>query len=100
MAAYFVALGRIDDPERFGKYMEGVVPTLGPYGGKPLAVEDHAETLEGNAPYPRVVLLEFPDMEAIKTWHASSEYQAVAEHRLASSEHVFYALPEFVPPAD
>lgn len=98
MAAYFVALGRIDDQERFSKYLEGVVPTLEAYGGRLLALEDPAEVLEGDASLPRVVLLEFPNKEAIRAWQGSREYQAIAEHRRASSEHVFYAVDEFVPP--
>lgn len=99
MAAYLVALGRINDQERFGKYLEGVVPTLEPYRGALLGVEDPAEVLEGDPPYPRVVLLQFPSKDDARGWKSSAEYKAVAEHRLASSDHVFYLVDEFVPPS-
>ena len=100
MAAYMIAVGRIDDQERFAKYLEGVVPTLGPHGGKPLALEDPAEVLEGDARFPRLVLLEFPSIDDVRNWYNSPEYKAVKEHRLASSEHVLYAVSEFVPPTE
>ncbi len=45
MAAYFVAIGRIDDQERFARYLEAVGPTLAPHGGTLLAVEDPAGRL-------------------------------------------------------
>ena len=100
MAAYMIALGRIDDQERFVKYLEGVVPTLDPHGGKLLALEDPAEVLEGDAPFPRLVLVEFPSVDDARNWYNSPKYTAVKEHRLASSEHVIYAVSEFVPPTE
>ncbi len=99
MAAYLVAIGRIDDQERFARYLEAVGPTLAPHGGTLLAIEDPADVLEGTAPYPRVVVLEFPTKAAAREWHASREYRAAAEDRLASSAHVLYLVDGFTPPA-
>ncbi len=98
MAAYMIGLGRIDDQERFAQYLEGVVPTILAFGGRPLVVEDPAEVLEGNPPFPRVVVLEFPTIDDARNWYNSPEYTAIKEHRLASSEHVLYAASEFAPP--
>lgn len=100
MAAYFVGLGRIDDPERFGKYLEAVPATVMNFGGEVLAVDDPAEVLEGDASFPRVVLLRFPSKEDARAWKNSPEYQAIVEHRLASSEHVLYLVDEFVMPTE
>lgn len=47
---------------------------------KPLAAYGKMLTLEGEAP-DGIVLLQFPDMEAAKTWYYSPSYQAAAEHR-------------------
>ena len=94
-----VALGRIDDQERFGQYLAGVIPTLEAHGGVPLGMDDPAAVLEGAAPYPRVVLLKFPTPEAARAWYDSADYQAVAEHRHASSDHVLYLVNELVPPS-
>jgi uncharacterized protein (DUF1330 family) len=64
-----------------------------------LGVEDPAEVMEGDPPFPRVVLLQFPSKEDARAWKNSSDYKAVAEHRLASSDHVFYLIDEFTPPS-
>ena len=98
MSAYLVVIGRIHDQDRFAKYLESVGPTLEPYSGQLLGVEDPAEVLEGDPPFPRVVLVKFPSKEDARNWKNSPEYQAAAEHRLASSEHVFYLIDEFVMP--
>ena len=100
MAAYMIGFGRIDDPERFGKYLEAVPATVMSFGGEVLGIEDPAEVLEGTAPYPRVVLLRFPSKEDARAWKSSPEYQDIVEHRLASSEHVLYLVDEFVMPTD
>ena len=98
MAAYVVVLGRIDDQTEFAKYLDGVAPTLAPHQGQLLAVEDPAELLEGEPPFPRVVLLQFPSKDAAHRWYTSAEYTAVAPHRHKSSAHVFYLIDQFVPP--
>ena len=98
MAGYMVGLGRIHDHERFAQYLEGVVPTVLAHGGEPLVVDDPAETLEGEASFPRLVVLRFPSKDAARAWHESPEYQEVAQHRLASSDHVLYVAEEFVMP--
>ena len=95
MAAYMVALGRIHDQERFAEYLEAVRPTLESYRGTLLGVEDPAEVLEGEPPYPRVVVVKFPSKDDARRWKNSAEYK-VSEHRLASSDHVLYLIDEFV----
>ena len=100
MAAYCVAIGNIHDQERFDLYMEAVGPTLIAHGGDLLGIEDPAEVMEGDAPFPRVVLVKFPDKEAARNWYASPEYQAIIEHRLAAADSVLYLLDEFVMPAE
>ena len=92
MAAYVIVLGRVHDMERFQQYLAVVGPTTEAFGGKLLSVADPAEVLEGEAPYPRVVLMEFPSAEQAREWKKSTEYKAVAEHRLAASDNVFYLI--------
>ena len=92
MAAYVIVLGRVHDMERFQQYLAGVGPTTEAFGGKLLSVADPAEVLEGDAPYPRVVLIEFPSAEQAREWKKSPEYKAAAQHRHASSDNVFYLI--------
>ena len=41
----------------------------------------------------------FPSKDDARSWKNSADYKVVAEHRLASSDHVFYLIDEFVPPS-
>ena len=100
MAAYVIALGQIHDPERFDTYLEAAMPTLAPHAAEILSIEDSAEVLEGEAPFPRVVLLKFPSKQAALSWKNDPAYQAAAEHRLASSDFVYYLVDEFVPESE
>jgi uncharacterized protein (DUF1330 family) len=50
------------------------------------ASEDPCETLDGDPPYPRCVILEFPDAETARAWYNSPAYQAAAPHRFASTD--------------
>ena len=70
MSAYLVCLVRIDDPATYRKYTA-------------------VETLEGPPFDGRLVVLEVPSLQAVKTFHASPEYQAVMKFRHASSESRF-----------
>ena len=85
MPAYVVVEGRIHDRERFGKYVRGANPTVTVHGGKLLSIGDPAEVLEGEVDLPRLVIIEFPSLDAAKAWYESAEYRAVVEDRLASS---------------
>ena len=42
--------------------------------------------LEGNVPGARIVVTEFPDVEAAKRFYNSVEYQAAREKRLGAAE--------------
>jgi uncharacterized protein (DUF1330 family) len=55
------------------------------YSGKLLAVDEAPTVKEGDWPYTRTVLIEFPTAEAFDAWFNSQEYQALAKHRHAAS---------------
>lgn len=48
--------------------------------------------LEGDMPFPRVVVIEFPDIDSIKRWHASEEYAGPLAMRQASSDGVLIGV--------
>lgn len=90
MAAYVIVQGRIDDRAGFDAYRAAANPTVEAHGGKLLAIGDPSEVMEGEqAALPRVVLIEFPTVEAAKAWYGSPEYQAAKGLRLGSSESRF-----------
>ena len=85
MTVYVVAKLKINDPETYAKYGEGFMDIFAQHGGKLLAVDDNAEVIEGEWPYNRTVLLQFPDKESMQAWYNSGEYKDLVKHRYASS---------------
>ena len=93
MAAYLIAGNDVTDPESMQKYIEGVGPTLEPYGAELLAPMPEDLVMggkvvhrEGDFKPSRVVVVKFPSMEKAQAWYDSPEYQAVVGFRLAGSE--------------
>lgn len=95
MPVYLIAHIRIDDWQEYGTYQEGFLEIFGRYDGELLAVSDQPRVIEGDWPYTRVVLLRFPDDEAVRRWYESPEYQALAEHRWRASEARIVAVEGF-----
>jgi len=85
MTVYVVALININDRERYGHYEAGFMEIFQQYQGTLLSVDEAPTTLEGDWPYTRTVLIEFPDQQALKDWYYSDAYQALAQHRFAAS---------------
>lgn len=85
MTTYLIAQIDIHDRDRYAEYEAGFFEIFAQYGGKMLSVEEDTETLEGEWPFSRTVLIEFPSKEIASAWYESDEYQALAQHRFAAS---------------
>lgn len=85
MSAYMIADNEILDPERFAEYREQVLPTVEQHGGRFIARAGPTEALEGAWRPNRVVVIEFPDMAALKAWYHSPEYQRLVPLRQAAA---------------
>ena len=86
MSVYLIAKISIKDRENYARYEEGFMDIWSRYQGKLLVVDEQPEVLEGDWDCTRTVLLEFPGEAEAKAWYHSDEYQALAEHRFASSD--------------
>ncbi len=86
MAAYIIVQLEITDPETYDTYRAQVPATLEQFGGQFIVRGGGMEILEGDWPWPRMVILKFPDMDAAKVWHASPEYQGPKALRQAASK--------------
>ena len=84
--AYFVIDVKITDPEGMKPYQAKVEETYKPFGGERIVAGGLPETLEGDAPLGRIVILRFPSLAQAHAWHDSPAYQAILGHRLAASE--------------
>ena len=72
MAVYIIVQENLHgDQAPFEDYRKQVIGTFTPYGGKFLARGGKVSVLEGEWPYDRSVILEFPSREAAETFYES-----------------------------
>lgn len=77
MAAYVVVtVDDVTDPDKIAKYRELSGPALAKAGGRYIARGGEMASLEGGWEPGRLVIVEFPTLEAAKAWYNSPEYQA------------------------
>ena len=74
MPAYVIVQIDIHDAETYARYRELAPPSIARYGGRYVVRGGATEVLEGSWKPGRLVVLEFPDMEAARQWWASPEY--------------------------
>ena len=86
MPAYIIAMINVTDPAKYPEYAKGAGPANAKHGGKFLVRGGKKTTLEGDIPFERIVVTEFPDVETAKRFYNSPEYQAARKHRLGAAE--------------
>jgi uncharacterized protein (DUF1330 family) len=92
MTAYAIAQVRIIDPVRYRRYQDAVSPVVTQFGGRFLSRGATQATLEGEVPFDRVVLLEFPDYERAVAFFRSSEYAEAKQYRIGAADFCFCVL--------
>jgi uncharacterized protein (DUF1330 family) len=92
MAAYLFADIEVTDQTAYEEYRRGAPAVVAAYGGRYLARGGAVEVLEGDAAAHRVALVEFPDMERLKAFYHSAQYQALAAIRNRASRSTFTAV--------
>jgi uncharacterized protein (DUF1330 family) len=85
MAAYAILDVEIRDMERYREYMRQVKPVIEAAGGRYLVRGGAHKVVEGNWFPRRLVILEFPGMDALLDFYMSDEYQALKTLRYQSS---------------
>ncbi|MGA8721250.1 MAG: DUF1330 domain-containing protein [Solirubrobacteraceae bacterium] len=75
MPAYVVAEIDIHDPEQYELYKQATPAAVEAGGGRFIARGGELAILEGDWQPKRLVLLEFPDLEAAKRFYESPSYQ-------------------------
>jgi uncharacterized protein (DUF1330 family) len=85
MPAYVIADVHVTDLERYPEYVRQVPGTLEPFGGRFIARGGQTDVREGEW-NDRVVIIEFPSLEAARGWYESETYQRILPIRLANSE--------------
>jgi len=85
MTAYAILDIEIHDIEPYMQYMASVKPLIEQFGGRYLVRGGEFEVIEGDYQPARIVLLEFPDLDAIEGFYQSSGYQALKQLRESCS---------------
>ena len=85
-ARHFVIHSTITDQEKLDAYLAQAFPTLPSEGFRVLAIDDAPQTIEGEAPGKRLVIVEADSEERFQAWYNSPKYQAIRQLRLDGSE--------------
>jgi uncharacterized protein (DUF1330 family) len=89
MAGYIIVQIRVNDPVAYERYKQLAQDSVAAYGGRYIVRGGATETLEGTWSPSRLVVLEFPTVDAAREWWNSPEYakgkalrQAVADSEM------------------
>ena len=81
MAAYVIVETDVTDPEQYEQYKAGSPAAIEAGGGRFLVRGGELAVLEGDWQPPRIVVVEFADLEAAKRWYESQAYQEAKKLR-------------------
>ena len=84
MLAYVIADVTVTDPATMDEYRKQVPATVAKYGGRFLVRGGAHQTVEGEWKPTRLVVLEFPTMDAARRWYDSEDYREPKALRLRS----------------
>ena len=81
MAAYVIVETDVTDPGQYEQYKAASPAAIAAGGGRFLVRGGELVVLEGDWQPPRLVLLEFDDLEAARRWYESQAYQEAKKLR-------------------
>ena len=97
MPAYVLALVNVNDPVKYQEYGKRAGPALAQHGGRFLARGGAKTVVEGDIPFARVVISEFPTVEQAKAFYHSVDYQDARSHRLGAADFNMVIVEGFLP---
>ena len=92
--AYVVGHLTVKDADKWSEYRSQVPGTLAPWGAELVFRGNQAAALAGFSPHPDIVVIRFPDIEAVNAWHSSPAYQALIPLRLQAADMVLISYVE------
>lgn len=81
MAAYFIVQSTIADEARYQQYRDAVIPLMARFGARIIVRGAPVEVLEGHHDGRRMVIFEFPSMDAIHAFWNAPEYVPIKKIR-------------------
>lgn len=93
MAALLIVQATVSHKDNYRKYQAAVQPLIEACGGRLRATGAGLEALEGSPPGRRLVVIEFPTLEALHAFWRSPEYAGVRRLREGAAQVDVWALP-------
>jgi uncharacterized protein (DUF1330 family) len=93
MPAYVIAnVMNAWDQEKLVEYRERNTDVVAAHGGRFVVRGGRHEILEGDYAPVRVVVIEFPDLDAARAWYESDDYAPLRELRRSASDTDIYVV--------
>lgn len=99
MPAYIIVNIEVTDPEGFERYRAAVPPLIAAHGGRYLVRGGELHVMEGAPDWKRLVVLEFPSLDAARAFYDSADYAPLLALRLASSRGEMVMVEGYAPAA-
>jgi uncharacterized protein (DUF1330 family) len=84
--AYVIGHITVKNAEKLVEYRNQVPATLQPWGAELIFRGKRVAVLAGEHPHSNIVVIRFPDKEAVNSWHSSLAYQALIPLRQQAAE--------------
>jgi uncharacterized protein (DUF1330 family) len=81
LTAYVIADVDVTDPARYENYRKLTPGAIAAYGGRFVARGGEVVPLEGGWSPSRIVVIEFPSLDAARRFYDSAEYRAARDAR-------------------
>jgi uncharacterized protein (DUF1330 family) len=92
MPAFLIADIQVQDENTYAAYRTANPDIVNQYGGRYVALGGQVEVLEGDWHPRRTVIIEFPDMAALKAFYDSEAYTKLREIRWRSADSRLVAI--------
>jgi uncharacterized protein (DUF1330 family) len=86
MPAYVIVETDINDPDQYEQYKAASPAAVAGGGGRFVVRGGELAVLEGDWQPTRLVVLEFEDLDTVKRWYESPEYQAAKKLREGAAD--------------
>ena len=93
MPAFLIVQATIKNEPQFQKYREVVIPFIAKCGGKIVARGAGVEVLEGERDKRPVLMVEFPDMDAVRAFWNSPGFVPIKKMREGAATVDAWAFP-------
>ena len=84
--AYLIGHITIKDPEKWAVYLNKVPSTLESWDAELVVRGKLCSVLSGNHAHTDTVVIRFPDLQTLNSWHSSPEYQSLIPLRQEAAE--------------